>query len=226
MAAKQPQPFARIKNGSILDTLFILVALLGGILISLPLFIVMLFGYVGFRRIGASWPESWPSTFAAGLALGVLLFLLGQTTLGPIARYLEDALGGGYVEAASNVDFTDWRVYLGSLAVSIFTAGLLEEFVYRGYLLNQIAARVSNSILRWPLTIIIVNLAFAIWHFHWGLAGMVFAFEMGVALSIIYLVIGRRLWPIIIAHALYDIAIFTLRFLEISAPLPKIFGLE
>ena len=50
----------------------------------------------------------------------------------------------------------------------------------------------------------ISSVVFGLIHYTWGPAGMVQTGFMGLALGVCYLALGRRLWPLILAHAYLD----------------------
>ena len=216
-----PKPLRGISDSGGTDLVFLIFALIGGIAFSLPLLLLVTFGYLSFRTLGMRAPTSFARFATAGLALTALLVIASKSLLGPLAHQV-----GGWISdtpgISDGVDFTDWRVYLAYLGISIFTAGFLEEVVYRGYLLQRLAARLPQGALTWPVAILISNVSFALWHAHGGADSVVFSFLMGVLLSILFLVTGRRLWLIIFAHASYDVIIISLRFFQLSIPLPEL----
>ncbi len=54
----------------------------------------------------------------------------------------------------------------------------------------------------WPVLISAVVFGFA--HYGWGATGIVQTGFMGLALGVSYLVVGRNLWVMILAHAYMD----------------------
>jgi membrane protease YdiL (CAAX protease family) len=218
MTVNNWQPLSRIDPASKTDKAFIVAALIGGVLFSLPLLLLMILGYYSFREMGFTKTRSWPRTILIGAVLAGFLFVVSKSVLSPISLVISNYIGGSDTQGiAQSWDITDIKVFLGFLAASIFMGGILEEYIYRGFLLNKIAALFSNPFAGWAISIVLTNFAFMAWHVHWGVRGMIFAFLMGITISLLYLAIGRRIVPLMIAHAGYDVIIFTSRYIEASS---------
>ena len=104
-------------------------------------------------------------------------------------------------------------LYIEYMVLSVTTAGSFEEFLFRGYLLNRIADWIPGRAVRWILSTLLVSVVFGIHHITHGMSAVVFAFLMSLLFSAAYLTVGRRLWPIMMAHAFYDVVTITLAFL-------------
>ncbi|MEP7028768.1 MAG: type II CAAX endopeptidase family protein [Candidatus Eisenbacteria bacterium] len=80
------------------------------------------------------------------------------------------------------------------------SAGICEEFVFRGYLLRQFAAWFGGP---WP-GLIASSIVFGLGHAYQGLAPVLLITGLGMAFGAIAL-LTRRLGPGIVAHALTDL---------------------
>jgi membrane protease YdiL (CAAX protease family) len=80
------------------------------------------------------------------------------------------------------------------------TAGLCEEFLYRGWLLNVIAAA-SGSVF---VALIVSSIVFGLAHFYQGPNGMLGAGVLGVVFGTLFIVSGS-LFPVQALHALIDL---------------------
>ncbi len=80
---------------------------------------------------------------------------------------------------------------------------LLEEFTMRGVLQTHFTALTNSS----TKGIIIANLIFASYHIYQGPFALIPIFIFGVGLSFSR-IICKSLWPAIIAHTIYNIALF------------------
>lgn len=79
-----------------------------------------------------------------------------------------------------------------------------EEFIYRGFLIHRIAELGSGGSRAWKLAVVASSVVFGLAHYGWGPAGMVQTTFMGLALGVSYLVVGRNLWVVILAHGYMD----------------------
>lgn len=110
-------------------------------------------------------------------------------------------------------DVTDkFSFFLGKPVVLIlyivigiwFGAGLGEELLIRGFLLNQLKKLIGENKLSWAIALIIQAIIFGVMHSYQGTRGMVITGLIGLSFGIFYLVAKRKLFPIIFAHAVFD----------------------
>lgn len=93
--------------------------------------------------------------------------------------------------------------------VAALVAGLVEETIFRGYVMTTLAASRRGPVAQ----VVVSGVCFAIAHFYAFVSpvtllvtfGMTFA--LGVGLAVAYLLGGRSLTPAIIGHALVDLVI-------------------
>jgi membrane protease YdiL (CAAX protease family) len=86
------------------------------------------------------------------------------------------------------------------LAVKYGVSAFAEELVCRAYLVTRLAVLLRSR----AEAVFFAAAAFAAYHLYQGLHGVAFAFALGVAYGAAFLVF-RRIWPLAIGHALYDI---------------------
>ena len=103
--------------------------------------------------------------------------------------------------------------YLVWLVTAWVAAGFSEEFIFRGYLLNRIAAIGRGSVLAWVFAITVQATVFGLGHLYagWGVA---LTAGFGALFSGVYfLIAGRNLWALILAHGIWDSGAATLLYL-------------
>lgn len=142
--------------------------------------------------------------------LGIGLLAIGSIILITfITLFVLKPLFG--LEQAS--DATDkFAFFLGKPVVLIvyivfgiwFGAGLGEELLIRGFLLNQLKKLIGNSKISWALALITQAIIFGFMHSYHGTQGMVITGLIALSFGIFYLVARRKLFPIIFAHAVFD----------------------
>ncbi|MGH9397628.1 MAG: CPBP family intramembrane glutamic endopeptidase [Terriglobia bacterium] len=81
------------------------------------------------------------------------------------------------------------------------TAGVCEEFVYRGYLLPQLAQQFHSLAFAWAVS----SLAFGLCHAYQKFSGVVRATMLGALLAM-PIVFGGSIYPCIVTHILIDAA--------------------
>jgi membrane protease YdiL (CAAX protease family) len=81
------------------------------------------------------------------------------------------------------------------------TAAIPEEVVYRGFLIRQFTRLYGNGRGGAVLAVLSQALIFGSVHFQWGLGGIVMTSIMGLVWGAAFLLCGRNLWIVIMAHS-------------------------
>lgn len=87
------------------------------------------------------------------------------------------------------------------------TAAIPEEIVYRGFLIRQFERLYGGGSAAAVLAVVSQALIFGSVHFQWGLGGIVMTSAMGLIWGAAYLLCGRNLWIVILAHSAAHIAL-------------------
>jgi membrane protease YdiL (CAAX protease family) len=186
------------------------VVMIGGPILYLGLIISLLFLWAASRLRGASWsdfsltrPKSWFRTVL--MSLGVALAVLGTVIMiiNPIMNALPNL---------PPQDLSRFEILTGSLpnliiqlVVVWITAAFLEEFFFRGYLMNRLIDLQSKETkIAWAIALVAQAVIFGLVHSQQGPGGMFKVGMIGLVFGISYLVTGRNLWPLILAHGLID----------------------
>lgn len=85
-----------------------------------------------------------------------------------------------------------------------FGAALGEEILFRGYLLNRLVDCTGNNKSGVILALIIHATIFGMLHIYQGLAGVIATGCIALIFGSIYFLIKRKLFPLIIAHAIIN----------------------
>ena len=83
-----------------------------------------------------------------------------------------------------------------------FTASIPEEIIYRGFLMDRLTRIFGASAGGAVLTVLVQSLMFGSVHFGWGVGGVIVTTMMGAVWGTAFLLCGRNLWIVIIAHSL------------------------
>lgn len=96
-------------------------------------------------------------------------------------------------------------IFIGYLiGVVWFGAALGEELLFRGYLLNRLVDCTGNNKSGIILALIIHATIFGILHIYQGLIGVIVTGCIALIFGSIYFTIKRKLFPLIIAHAIIN----------------------
>ena len=143
----------------------------------------------------------WGRTLAVGaLGAGLIIAWFQVGTL------LTRRLGLGAPEVAAVLDFvteSPASLLLWIVVVAWFTAGLGEELLYRGFLMDRLNRLPGLAGKMW-LVIFIQAVLFGISHGYQSLAGVLITGVVGFGLGYLRVHSGGNLWACVIAHAMVD----------------------
>lgn len=167
--------------------------------------------------VGLSWPRHWPGASTWLLVVVVLGFVLASTRALRSGALLETAAlprpgEGRHAEPPGHATVAVLPRTAGErrlFAVVGITAGVCEEWLYRGFFLAVVAA-VTGGLPAWAL-VVAAAVAFGLAHAYQGPAGILSTGLLGGGMAVMYLQTGSLLLPVVL-HALID-----LRFLLVPA---------
>jgi membrane protease YdiL (CAAX protease family) len=183
--------------------------LLGGPLVNLGLVVTIAIFWAVSKMRGSTWsdfglarPKSWGRTILIGIGVTVgmivsFMFLMPLITLAfpasPVDSSRFDILRGNLPNLILNV------------VAAWFTAGFLEELLWRGYLMNRLVDLQGNKTkFAWVIALVGSAIIFGLGHTYQGLGGVIKITTLGLLFGAAFLTVRRNLWPVIIAHALLD----------------------
>lgn len=82
------------------------------------------------------------------------------------------------------------------------TASIPEEILYRGFLIERLMRLFGTGRTGALLAVLVQALIFGLVHFQWGAGGIVMTSIMGLVWGVAFLLCGRNLWIVIIAHSM------------------------
>jgi len=85
-----------------------------------------------------------------------------------------------------------------------FGAGLGEELLIRGFLLNHIQKVIRNGKASWVVALLTQAVIFGFMHSYQGSMGIVITGLIALSFGSFYLLAKRKLFPVVFAHAVFD----------------------
>ncbi len=156
---------------------------------------------LGWRDVGLARPANWRRTIVIGVLCGIGMELLElfvtQPLLVKITGKMPDLSDLGDLHG-------NWKLLLLFLALTWTLAAFGEEMVYRGYLMNRVAALFRDSRLAWTISLIAVSFVFGLGHIDQGITGQVENMIDGLLLGVVFLATGCNLWAAIATHGVTD----------------------
>ncbi|MGY1772867.1 CPBP family glutamic-type intramembrane protease [Blastococcus sp. SYSU D00813] len=171
---------------------------------------------VDAAAVGLAWPDGWPGPVAGSLALLVVVFVVASTRAlrgGALTQLPVRTEGEGrHAELPVHATLAllpRTRAERRLFTVVGVTAGVCEEWLYRGFFLAVVAAVAGD--LPAGVLVAVAAVAFGLAHAYQGVGGVVTTGVLGAVMAALYLDTGSLLLPVLL-HALID-----LRFLAVPA---------
>jgi uncharacterized protein len=176
---------------------------------------------VDAATVGLQWPQQWPGPLTSVVVVLVLLFVVVSTRALRSGALLDPATEparrrpgeGRHAEPPGHATLALLPRSAGErrlfTAVGV-TAGVCEEWLYRGFFLAVVAALAGGGLPTW-LLVLVAAVAFGAAHAYQGRAGVALTGVLGGVMAALYLQTGSLLLPVLL-HAAID-----LRFLLVPA---------
>lgn len=157
------------------------------------------------RELGFVKPESWARTIALGILLGIAFKLIMKAVVMPLfdAPAVNTAFQRIQTAGPEELAFL--------LAYVIIGAGFSEELMYRGYLYERFGKAAGDGILARMFIVLFTSAFFGALHYYpQGVPGAINAAFSGLVLGTIFMLNGKRIWLLVVMHAVYDITAFAI----------------
>ena len=96
------------------------------------------------------------------------------------------------------------QVLILALFLVWITAALIQELIFRAFLINSLDILLGRNKWSTWVAVIISAVIFGLLHAWQGIGGMLFTGIIGLIFGIAYILNARRIWPLIFAHGLID----------------------
>lgn len=158
--------------------------------------------------LGLTWPRGEAMVATATAAVGLVTVMVVMNAL---LRARHPTVGSPYEVIAGR-----WRPWLVMVVYAVLFVGLVEELMFRGFLLSRIAALFGGSRAAWYGAAVLVAAAFGLLHGGGGRLMAVNAAVSGLLLGLAYVATGN-LTLVVVAHSAYD-AVKVTRYLLARQP--------
>ncbi len=156
---------------------------------------------VSLAEIGFQFPENWLMTIGFGLGLGLIIQLLSVVLIEPlsekITRSKHDHSVIGSVKG-------NWKAFFQWMIMVWILVAVIEEGIYRGYLMTEIRNILGVGILALTINLVFTSLVFGLSHGYQGTSGMLSTGIVGAILGIIFILSDFNLWLVIFTHGFID----------------------
>ena len=137
-----------------------------------------------------------------GLVFG--LVILGTAVLSAVVLYIDAIFGEAPDLTRFNPVEGNLTLLLGTLVSIWVTAAIAEEIIYRGFILNRLAAAFAGLKRPWFWAVVAQAVIFGLGHFYQGPIGIIATGLVGALMGTVYVLMGRNLVALILAHGVWD----------------------
>jgi membrane protease YdiL (CAAX protease family) len=189
------------------------VVLLGGPLAYLGLLIslfiiwrVSIMRNISWSYFGLARPKSLFLTLLLGIGVSLAIIIASLFMIYLLKNFFPD------IESGDMSRFDILNNNLLNLIINIvamwFTTAFVEELLFRGYLMNRLANLLNKTKGAWTFALISNAIIFGLLHSSQGITMVIETGLSGFLFGVAFLLIKRRLWPLIIAHGIIDTIAF------------------
>ena len=152
--------------------------------------------WVGFRD-----QASWPGTIGWAFLLALIIALFSTALLEP---YVERMTGRAHDVSIVEGVRGSWRSLVQWLVVVWIFVALLEELIFRGYMMTALPEMLGRSTIALTVNLLLSSAVFGLAHAYQGPSGVVSTGTIGVLIGLIFLISAFNLWLVILVHGFID----------------------
>lgn len=152
-------------------------------------------------QIGFAPPQNWFYTILMGLVLGLIIQLLSVILIEP---FTEKITNSKHDHSLIDSVKGNWKVFLQWLLMVWILVAVLEEGIYRGYLMTELRDLMGLGIMALIINLLYSSVVFGLSHGYQGPSGMLSTGIVGVILGVVFVLSNFNLWLVIFTHGFID----------------------
>ena len=155
----------------------------------------------GVTAYGFRPPQSWATTLFYGLILGLGVQVLSVAVIEPFSeRLTKKSHDHSLVEGVRG----SWRTLLQWLIAVWLLVAVLEEGIYRGFLMTEFARLAGLGSVAITINLLLTSIVFGLSHGYQGRSGIVSTGIIGFILGTIFVLSSFNIWLAIATHGFID----------------------
>ena len=155
----------------------------------------------GLMGLGFFPPENWATTVLWSLLLGVAIQFVSTVILEPFSDVVTKSTTDHSAFESLRGNLLNFLIIL--LTVWVLVA-FLEEIIFRGYMMGEIAELIGTSKVALAVNLIVSSVLFGLAHWYQGKSGALSTGITGAVLGILFIASGFNLWLPILTHGFID----------------------
>ena len=155
----------------------------------------------GLIGLGFSPPENWGATILWSLLLGIVIQFASTLILEPFSDRVTKSTTDHSLFDGLRGNLKNFLLLFVSVWVLV---AFLEEIIFRGYMMSEIAELIGTSKPALAVNLILTSVLFGLAHWYQGKSGTLSTGIVGVVLGILFIASGFNLWLPILTHGFID----------------------
>lgn len=182
----------------------------GVLLAAIWILVFLWLGRQGAAVVGLRRPGNWPWLMASAFGLALAIWLFDVFAFTPLLENLLNAR-----KDLSNFQGLEgnWSMFLIWLALGWIVGGIVEEFVFRGFLI-QMGVHLLGERFVWPVAMASA-MVFGLSHLYQGTVGVVSTGVVAFLFAVVFILSNRNLLLVMLVHGFVNSISLTLAFLGI-----------
>ena len=153
------------------------------------------------KTLGFDKPSNWGITILLGLGLGFVVQIFSVVLFEPLSEKITKTSHDHSV--VENVKGS-WKAFLQWLIIVWVLVAILEEGIYRGFLMTEIAKITGVGVSGLIINVIFTSIVFGLSHGYQSRSGILSTGIVGLILGIIFVISDLNLWLAIFTHGFID----------------------
>ncbi len=155
----------------------------------------------GLVGLGFFPPENWGMTVLWSFLLGIAIQFASTLLLEPFSDKVTNSTTDHSLFESLRGNLKNFLFLLVSVWVLV---AFLEEIIFRGYMMGDIAELIGTSKPALAVNLILTSVLFGLAHWYQGKSGALSTGIVGVVLGILFIASGFNLWLPILTHGFID----------------------
>jgi CAAX protease family protein len=155
----------------------------------------------GLIGLGFFPPENWGMTILWSFLLGIAIQFASALLLEPFSDKVTNSTTDHSLFESLRGNLKIFLLLLVSVWVLVV---FLEEIIFRGYMMGDIAELIGTSKPALAVNLILTSVLFGLAHWYQGKSGVLSTGIVGVVLGILFITSGFNLWLPILTHGFID----------------------
>lgn len=155
----------------------------------------------GLIGLGFFLPENWKSTILWSLLLGIAIQLVSTLILEPFSDKVTQSRTDHSAFEGLRGNLKNFLLVLVMVWVLV---AFVEEIIFRGYMMGDIAELIGISKVALAVNLILSSFLFGLAHWYQGKSGALSTGIVGAVLGILFIASGFNLWLPILTHGFVD----------------------